>query len=206
MKGFRMTAVTVTALLIVTAAPSLFAANANGHFQATGPDGTIKNVEFNAVGGVNGGSGNIVFSGPANLPDTDEDRPNQPGHIDNLELRVDLDCVNVTGNRASVSGSVKQSTVSSYIGQRLLLTVEDNGGTGKFTWGTYAAAPLSWTPSDAERPGDAGWSYSWFSTDAERPDDHGVPTKRDSRVDCQSYPLSAFEGLIPASGSIQVRE
>jgi hypothetical protein len=205
MKRYRFAAATAIVVLIFAAAPAVFAGNANGHFQGT--DGSnVKNVEFNAVGGLNGsGTGNIVFAGPVDLP-ADEDHPNAvKGHVDNFTLHVDVDCVNVNGNRASVSGIVKQSSVDSYVGQRLLLAVEDNGAAGgRFTWGTYNATPISWTPSDAERVGDAGWAFSWYTSDFERVDDTPVMNKRADPVNCQSFSLASFDWL-PANGTISVR-
>jgi len=205
MKRYRFAAATAIAVLIFAAAPAVFAGNANGHFQGT--DGSnVKNVDFNAVGGLRGsGTGNIVFAGPVDLP-ADEDHPNAvKGHVDNFTLHVDIDCVNISGNRASVSGIVKQSSVDSYVGQRLMLAVEDNGAAGsRFTWGTYNATPISWTPSDAERPGDAGWAFSWYANDFERPSDTPVMNKRAAPVNCQSFSLASFDWL-PASGTISVR-
>ena len=204
MRRYRLAAATAIALLIFATAPAVFAGNANGHFQGT--DGAnVKNVDFTAAGGLNGsGSGNIVLAGPVDLP-SDEDNPSQvKGHVDNFTLHADVDCVNVNGNRAAVSGIVKQSSVDGYVGKRLLLVVEDNGSAGgRFTWATYNASPITWTPADAERPGDAGWAFSWYVSDAERSDDTPVLNKRESGVNCQSLSLASFD-LLPANGTISV--
>lgn len=205
MKRYRLAAATAIVLLIFASAPAVFAGNANGHFQGT--DGAnVKNVDFTAVGGLNGsGSGNIILAGPVDLP-SDEESPNQvKGHVENFTLHADVDCVNVNGNRAAVSGIVKQSSVDGYVGKRLLLVVEDNGAAGgRFTWGTYNASPIAWTPADAERAGDAGWAFSWYTSDAERPADAQVLNKRDASVNCQSLSLDSFD-LLQANGTISVR-
>ena len=204
MKRYRFAAATAIALLILATAPAVFAGNANGHFQ--GADGSnVKTIDFTATGGNGSGNGNIVFAGPVDLP-SDEDHPNAvKGHVQNFTLHADVDCVNISGNHAVVSGIVKQSSVDSYVGQRLLLAVEDNGAANsRFTWGTYNTTPISWTPSDAELFSDAGWAFSWYASDAERPGDTAVLNKRDQSVNCQSLSLASFDWQ-PANGNISVQ-
>ena len=202
MKRYRFAAAMAFSLLILAAAP-VFAGNANGHFQ--GADGAnVKMIDFTATGDNGSGNGNIVFAGPVDLP-SDEDHPNAvKGHVENFTLHADVDCVNISGNHAVVSGIVKQSSVDSYVGQRLLLAVEDNGATGsRFTWGTYNTTPISWTPSDAELFGDAGWAFTWYASDAERPSDTPVLNQRNKSVNCQSLSLASFE-WVPVNGTLSV--
>jgi len=112
-----------------------------------------------------------------------------------------------------LSGVVKDSSVSAYLGRHMLLTVED-GGEGKnadpdrYTWGQYRSTAATWTASDGELVFDPGVGLTWTATDAERTDDVGVPSSQPAGVDCKSFPLGSYalEDLPLGSGNVQVRQ
>lgn len=203
------------AIAVFVFAPVSFAQSVSGGFHAT-TDGGDRDVELNAKIHPNGSaSGDLKFKAPLSIPDqdVDGDGTGDPTATNaTVSLRVDIDCVKVDGNRAAVSGVVKDASVSAYIGRRMLLTVED-GGEGKnaapdrYTWGQYNTATASWVAADAELPFDPGVGLSWLATDAERTDDVGIPSNQPASVDCKSFPLSSYslEDLPQGSGNIQVK-
>jgi len=210
----------VLGILVFACAATLFAQNngvsANGTFNFSS-GGAAKTIDFNARLHTNGtdASGEMTFSGPAEISnqDVDGDGTSSPGTLANLTVKVKFDCLAVNGNRAAMSGKITESSLPELVGRQSVLAVEDNGegnnqGPDRFTWGLYRSTAITWTPSDAEVPGDAGWSFSWIATDAERPDDVGVPSKKgNGPVDCHAFPLSSysFEEVPKGGGNIQVR-
>ena len=190
--------------------------SANGSFQFSA-DGLAKRVEFNARTHEDGTTtGQMTFSGPAEVPDQDVDGEGGPpagGQLADVFTKVEFDCLVVGGNRAVMSGVVSESTVGEHIGRRALLAVEDNGeGVGaaapdRLTWGVYRSTERGWVPVDAERPDDNGALLEWLATDAEREDDAGVPSRRSEVVGCRSFPLSSysFVDVKHGDGNIQVR-
>jgi hypothetical protein len=205
-------------LAIFVCAPLLAQNNgvsANGSFQFSSA-GAAKTIMFNARQHSSAGDadGEMTFSGPADISnqDVDGDGSASPGTLTNLTIKVKFDCLSVSGNRAAMSGKITESSLSELVGRQSVLAVEDNGeGNGasadRFTWGLYRSTAITWTPSDAEVPGDSGWSFSWTATDAERPDDVGVPSKRTTTIDCHAFPLSSysFEEVPKGGGNIQVK-
>lgn len=200
------------AILIV---PAAFAQSASGGFHAEG-DGGTRNVEFNAKIHPNGSaSGELKFTAPLAVPDqdVDGDATGDPSATNAMvTLRVDVDCLKVQGNRAALAGRVRESSVTAYVGRRMLLTVEDGGegknaGPDRYTWGQYRASSATWVASDAELPFDPGVGLMWVATDSERTDDVGIPSSAPVAVDCQSFPLSSYalEDLGQGSGNIQVK-
>src|SRR6185436_6778749 len=195
--------------------PAAFAQSVSGGFHAEG-DGGTRNVEFNAKVHPNGStSGDLKFTVPLAVPDqdVDGDGTGDPGATDaTLSLRVAVDCLKVQGNRAAPAGTVRESSVTSYVGRRVLLTVQD-GGEGnnaepdRYPWGKYRASSATWVASDAELPFDPGVGLMWVATDFERDDDVGVPSSTPVSVDCQTFPLSSYalEDLPKGSGNIQVK-
>jgi hypothetical protein len=157
----------------------------------------------------------MTFSGPAEFPDQDVDGTGLAGfsgRLENLSIEAELDGLLVEHNRAVMSGVVTGSTLSDYIGQRVLLVVEDNGdgiarAGDKFTWGVYRPAEEGWIPADAELREDDGWRMTWLATDAERRDDEGVQISRTWTLNCQSFPLSSYDfpDVADGEGNIQVR-
>ena len=131
-----------------------------------------------------------------------------------------------------MSGIVTGSTLPAYIGQRVLLVVEDNGegvrqpSPDSLTWGVYKKNDRGWTPSDAEVEGDIGATLMWTARDFELepcpPDsqteecvppnkgvarDVGVSSRKDETVTCKSFPLSSYslDDVAHGDGNIQVR-
>ena len=136
--------------------------------------------------------------------------PNLNQKYPGFSVNVDFDGLEVTNNQAVMSGTVRDSTIRDFIGQRVLLTVEDNGDNtriqDKLTWGLYEPAK-SWPVSDAELKEDPGVGLTWRATDAERPDDRGIIMPRSTAVDTQTFPISSYDFVDPqaASGDILVK-
>jgi hypothetical protein len=208
-------------LLVCLCAPALTAAE-NGGPSASGSfrfsvAGLIQTVDFNVRTDMGGdSSGQLTFSGAAEIPDQDVDGeggPQSGGTVTDVHYTARFDCLEVSGNRAVMSGFVTGSTIPSYIGQQVLLVVEDNGegvnapGRDGLTWGVYRQNARAWTPSDAEWENDPGVGLIWTATDAERTDDVGVPSHRSEQVTCKSFPLSSYSltDVAHGDGNIQVR-
>ena len=210
----------VAALLLVSLAlPSLtFAANdgpsASGNFQFTlEEEGQAKNLEFNARVQNNGRTvGEMTFVDQSVVPVPD---PDNPSTINNAGafITAKFDCLQITGNRAVMSGIISESNIAAALGLRVLLVVEDNGEgvniptPDKLTWGVYQPAGGNWIPTDAERDDDNGASLSWIARDAERDDDVGVPSNQSKAIGCQSFPLSSysFVDIKHGGGNVQVQ-
>lgn len=197
-----------------------FAQSASGGFNVVTEDGTLK-IEFNARLHPSGSaSGDIKFSGPLAVPaeqDVDGDGSGDVVTATTLSFKVDVDCVKVDGNRAAVSGIVKDTNVDAYFGRRIMLSVED-GGEGKnaepdrFTWGQYRETGATWVASDFELEVDPGVGLQWLAKDFDQEDtDKGITVfsgaPATGRVDCRSFPLGAYalEDLPQGSGNIQVK-
>ena len=210
----------VAALLLVSLAlPSVtFAANdgpsASGDLQFTLEENEqARNLEFHARVQNNGRTvGEMTFVDPAVVPVSDPDAPGGTVNTGAL-ITAKFDCLQITGNRAVMSGVISESNIAAALGLRVLLVVEDNGEgvnspTGdKLTWGVYQNTTLNWIPTDAERDDDNGASLSWIARDAERDDDVGVPSNQSKVIGCQSFPLSSysFVDIKHGAGNIQVQ-
>jgi hypothetical protein len=200
------------------AAARASAPSADGSFKFSSEDGLTKSIEFKAVAdGSGGASGSMTFNGPAEFSDQDVDGTGEKGFsgsVSNLFIEAKFDGMLVEKNRAVMSGTVTGSNLGDYIGQRVLLVVEDNGDgsdektTDKFTLGLYKPVRVGWTPTDAELKEDNGASLTWIATDAEREDDKGVPSKKSTEITCKSFPLSSFslDDVRSGDGSIKVQE
>jgi len=187
-------------------------ANGGFHFLV---DGRTVNIEFDARHHADGRiQGQVSFSGEIEIPDQDVDGVGSGGGggVVDLSVRVDVDCLRVSGNQAVMSGVVSDANVDGYVGKRAILAVED-GGEGakapadKFTWGVYGSTAVTWVGSDAELEVDPGVGLTWIATDAEREDDAGIPSHTDPTVNCQTFPLGAYalQDLEHGSGNIQVK-
>ena len=84
----------------------------NGQGFLTGSEGGLRTFSFSAVTKNDG-----TVTGQANLHNRDE------GNI----YKVQINCLQIVGNRASVSGVIKSSTVPGITGQNAVFVVIDNG-------------------------------------------------------------------------------
>jgi hypothetical protein len=223
MKGIIRNSVLALALLGLSAAPHAASAqtgglSAFGSIKLASEEGPTKRLEFEAsTDGEGKATGRMVFSGPEEIPGQDVDGAGDKvfsGKIEDLYVEASFDGMTVEGNRAVMSGFVTACTVGEYIGQRVLLVVEDNGDGGsektqdKVTWGFYRPAKIGWTPTDAELDNDDGALLKWVATDFERDDDKGIQMpEQNEEISHQSFPLSAhdFVEVKYTDGDIQVR-
>ena len=198
--------------LLSFAAPQLTMAHAadqsaSGTYQFALEDDYAKYVEFDAKTLADGSAtGQLYFSDQARITYQDVDGTGEPeGTFSGLYIKADLDGLVVNQNRAVMSGTIREASIPAYIGQRVLLTVEDNGDNtrvpDKLTWGFYKPVVRDWTPSDAELREDPGVGLKWIAQDAERRDDVGVPMPRSEAINCQSFPVSSYDFVEVRSGA-----
>lgn len=206
----RMTSLSILILVVVFALPLAAQTTAQGSFSFKGSEG-LQSFVFDATGDARSAQGSFSISGPTLVSDGDLDSedPKQTILVPDFTMKVTVDCMNAVGTLATMGGTVTDSNVRSMIGRVATLTVQDNSlqkdPTGQFSFGSYWEKDISWTPSDADIRGDAGWSMSWFATDAERKDDVGVQISRSRQVDCHSYPATAHDLDPITEGRITVK-
>ena len=187
--------------------------SASGTYQFTIEDDYAKYVEFDAKTLADGSTtGQIFYSDQAKITSQDVDGTGEPeGTVQGFYIKAELDGLVVDKNQAVMSGTIRESSIPAYIGQRVLLTVEDNGDNtripDRLTWGIYKPVVRDWTPSDAELREDPGVGLTWIAQDAERRDDAGVPMPRSEAIDSRSFPVSsyAFADITGGAGNIIVR-
>jgi hypothetical protein len=172
--------------------------SAGGSYQFTMGDRYVKYVKFDAQALSGGGAtGSLYFSDEAEVSYRDLDT------IDSREetyrgyyLSADVDGLLVKDNRAVVSALVRESSIPSLVGRRVLLAVEDNGDNSRepdrLTWGVYLPTDRAWTPSDAEWERDPGVGLTWWAADAEVKDDAGYAMPRDETIGEQTFALPAY--------------
>jgi hypothetical protein len=216
MKSIVCASIFALALLSFIAPRSVAAQSADGHLKFLLEDDLTKSIEFDAI--TDGGhdtSGEMAFSGPAEIPDQDVDGTGDrsfSGTLENLQINARFDGMLMERNRVVMSGTVTGSVLEDYIGRRVLLVVEDVDGGGErtqdaLTWGLYKPVEMNWIPADAELERDEGWQLTWWATDAEREDDRGIPSRPSTEITAQSFPLSSHSfDLKYAEGDIQVRQ
>ena len=196
--------------------------SANGDFWFSAGDGVTRYVKFNAKVNPDGTSkGEMTYVDPAASAESDLDNPDgssngSPG----VTLRVEFDCLVIEGNKAVMSGVIVESSFPNSIGQRVLLTVEDNDegrpapAPDRLSWGVYKHANMNWVPSDSEQSHEP--VQPWRARDFERcPDpsdtegcrDSGYQSDRSTAISCQSFPLSsyAFIDVEHGGGNVQVK-
>lgn len=172
--------------------------SASGSYQFSLGDRYTKYVEFDARRLADGSAtGHMFFSDEAGITYQDVDGTDDPPETyPGFYIRANFDGLVVNGNRAVMSGTVNDSNIRDLIGQRMLLTVEDNGDNfrepDKLTWGTYRPVNRQWTPSDAELERDPGVGLTWVATDAELESDPGVRMPKDETIGTQTFPFSAY--------------
>jgi hypothetical protein len=189
--------------------------SASGTYQFSFDDGYTKYAEFDAKGQSDGGAtGQLTFTDEAKITLQDVDGTGDPSLQETYPgyyLKVEFDGLVVDKNQAVMSGTVRDSSVRDYIGQRVLLTVEDNGDNTRvpdqLTWGIYKPVVRNWTAADAELKEDPGVGLRWVATDAERIDDAGVVMPKSEAIDAQTFPVSSysFADVQKAAGDILVR-
>ena len=216
MKRIIFAAMAILAVVTLALPALTFAGNdgpsASGNFQFSLEDGQPRYLDFNAREQNKGTVvGEMTFSDPSVVPVGDPDGSDGPGTAGAL-IKAKFDCLNITGNRAVMSGVISESNILNAIGLRVLLVVEDNGEgvnalNDKLTWGIYTSQSTNWTPKDSEREDDNGASLSWIAKDFERDDDVGVPSNQSKTVGCQSFSLAAysFVDIKHGGGNIQVQ-
>lgn len=200
--------------LLSFATPSLTnAQTASGTYQFSFEDGYTKYVEFDAKTQADGSTtGQLLLSDEATLTYQDVDGAGDPeGKYPGFYIKANFDGMVVKDNQAVMSGTVNDSSVRDFIGQRVLLTVEDNGDNtrvpDKVTWGIYKPVERNWTPSDAELKEDPGVGLRWVATDAELKDDVGIQMPRDESINTKTYPVAtyAFADVYKGAGDIKVQ-
>ena len=201
-------------------APDNAGPSANGSFQFTVGDGSVRYVKFDArIHQDNSVTGEMTFTDPAAVPESDSDTATATPTT-GISVKAKFDCLVIDGNRAVMSGEIVESNVAAALGRRVLLVVEDNEqgidapGLDKLTWGVYQPHVMNWTPADSELENDIGATLHWTATDAERCPDvndpqlcRGIPSNPDPTIGCNSFPLSsyAFVDVDHGAGNIQVK-
>lgn len=211
----------ITSRVFLVCASFLFASSlvaqssgpaSNGDFQF-GLSGTSGSVQYDARLQGSGAGGQITFTAAADISNEDVDGAGTGATaVSNVTLHVNVNCLQINGNRAAMSGTITSSSVPAYVGMRAVLAVEDNGEghnatLDRFTWGVYGTTTPTWVPVDAEVPDDNGAMLSWFASDAERFDDVPIPSNQSMVVDCKTFPFGsyAFESVQHGDGNIQVK-
>ena len=199
-----------TIALLFVACGAAAAQAAGGSYQFALEDGLTKYVEFDASAQTGGATGTMFFSDETRVTHQDVDGVGDPSETHaGFFFRAEFDDMQVSGNRAVMAGTVRDSSITGLVGRRVLLTVEDNGegARDRVTWGLYANSRRDWTPSDAELREDPGVGLTWWAADAERPDDRGYAMPRDESVGARTFPVASYELDDPASasGDIYVR-
>lgn len=215
MKNLRIVVYLALLSLAVAAAPLTSANNAgpssNGDFSFTLEDGAARLVQFHAKVNPDGSTkGELTYSDPTDIPESEESGLTLIG---GLLVKANIDCLVVRGKQAVMSGEVTESSIGGYVGNRILLAVEDNaegvkaGDRDKLAWGVYRLINRNWIPQDAEVPGDDGALLNWLASDFEREDDTPVPGRPNQTIGCQSFSFSSYslEQVKHGSGNIQVK-
>jgi len=205
--AFVLTLFVVCLALPALVSASAEGASATGSFKFVLEDGETRFVELNAQQSADGqADGEVTFSDPVAVPVEDPDNPEQT-KTGGVLVKAKFDCMQVNENRAVIGGEIYDSNVTSQIGQRVLLVIEDNGlEKDRLSWGVYPQPAKGWVPADAELDDDKGASLTWIATDFERPDDVGVPSDLSKVVTCKSFPLDSYEfpEIKAAGGDLQV--
>lgn len=189
---------------------------ANGKYKFVMDDGLVKYLEFDVRTDERGGTqGYFLFTDEAKVQ---LEEPNGDGESEKREslefsMKADLTEMTIEKNRAVISGMVRESSHSRYLGKWVRLVIEDNDGVevlDKFGWSFCAQEQGGWIPSDAEVPGDRGAFMSWWATDAERKDDVGIPSPNlipGNLKGCRPYPVLAYDFVefLKGDGSIQIK-
>jgi hypothetical protein len=190
---------------------------ASGNYRFVLEDDLTKSFEFDARSDERGTiTGHMTFTDEATILEQDVDGAGDPPREEPppFSMQADLDSLTIEGNRALMSGTIRDSNRPGYIGKWIQLIVEDNGDgrerSDKFIWRLCQPEADGWTPRDAEDPRDEGAWWHWWATDSERRDDAGVPSRNiipDRSRRCEALPLSSYEldEVKSGEGQIQVQ-
>lgn len=214
MRTLRFTSLLALALMIFASAQTARAqsAAAAGSYQFTlAGDKDLKYVEFDATAKDDGSAtGYFTMTDEAVIIIQDVDGSgDKGGRIVGYNFKADVDGLVVTKNQAVLSGIIRTSSNDAFIGQRVLLTVEDNGDNtrvpDRLTWGVYKPIDRNWVPADAEWKEDPGVGLRWWATDAEQKGDVGYAMPRDESVGTQSFPTAAYGFVDAENGAGDIR-
>lgn len=129
MKSIVCASIFALSLLSFAAPRTATAQSAAGSLKFSLEDDLTRAIEFKAAAeGEGSAGGEMIFSGPVEIPDQDVDGTGEvifSGKLEDLQLIAKFDAMVVEGNRAVMSGTVTGSNVGDYIGQRVLLVVAD---------------------------------------------------------------------------------
>src|ERR1051325_10266800 len=146
-------------------APDKAGPSANGTFQFTVGDGSVRYVSFDArILKDNKVTGEMTYTDPSASPEVDTDSGDSASTTTGLSVKASFDCLVINGNRAVMSGVIVESNVGAALGRRVLLVVEDNEqginalDLDKLSWGVYKPHKMDWNPADAELENDTGAS------------------------------------------------
>ena len=209
MRTIRFTSLLALLLTVFAAAQTTRAASgaAAGSYQFTlAGDKYLKTVEFEASAQADGSAtGSIFMTDEAVITIQDVDGTGEKeGRFAGYTLKAEVDGLVVDGNRAVLSGVIRTASNESFIGQRVLLTVVDNGDNtrepDRLTWGVYQPAG-KWETSDAELERDRGVGLAWEASDAEREDDAPVRMPPDTSIGTQTFTFSAYAFVDTTDGA-----
>lgn len=214
MRTFRFTTMLALLLTIFAAAQTARAQSAAaGTYQFTlAGDKYLKYVEFDASTQLDGTtSGYITMTDEAVITIQDVDGTGKENsRLAGYNFKADVDSMVTNKNQAVLSGVIRSASDASLLGQRVLLTVEDNGDNTRIpdhlTWGVYKPVQRDWVPSDAELKEDPGVGLRWWATDAERKGDVGYAMPRSETIDANTYPVAAYDfvSVGDAAGDLRV--
>jgi hypothetical protein len=212
MRTLRFTSLLALVLMTCATAQTARAASAAAgsyQFTLTG-DKYLKYVEFEASAQADGSAtGSIYFTDEAVITILDVDGTGEKDRLAGYNIKADVDGLVVTENVAVLSGTIRTASNQALIGQRVLLTVQDNGDNSKepdrLTWSIYKPIDRRWIPSDAELKEDPGVGLRWWATDAERKGDVGYAMPRDESFGTQTFPVAAYGFVDADNGSGDIR-
>src|SRR5262245_19132391 len=108
-------------------APDNAGPSANGTFQFTVGDGSVRYVSFDArILKDNKVTGEMTYTAPSASPEVDTDNASTPPTTVGLSVKASFDCLVINDKRAVMSGVIVESNVGAALGRRVLLVVEDN--------------------------------------------------------------------------------
>jgi hypothetical protein len=176
-----------------------FGTSVVGNFELVSEKGITRHIEFQAIRSQDGRvSGQLIFRDDpaANVEKSSEKPPDESGQP--FFFKADFDCLVINQNKAIMSGAIRESSSPHYIGRRVLVVAQDNGGAkdparkDRLTWGIYRTEQNQWAASDAERPDEESGQLTWIASDSERAEDEGVRSNVEQVIGCKSFPLSSF--------------